>query len=118
MILACPCCFDFNRPLSSVEKVGLIRIPFTEEEIKALDDEPYHHPHPRVQQKMAALWLKSQRLSHGEISPLTSISANTLPAYLSQYLEGGIEALKIVNFGQHPAAAIKQAAARIKEVRR
>jgi len=38
-----------------VEKVGLIRIPFTEEEVKALDDEPYHHPHPRVQKKMEAI---------------------------------------------------------------
>ena len=45
---------------------------------------------------MEAFWLKSQGLSHGEIAPLTSISANTLPAYLPQYLEGGIEALKIV----------------------
>ncbi len=72
----------------------MIRIPFTQEEIKALDDDPYHYPHPRVQKKMEAFWLKSQGLSHGEIAPLTSISVNTLPAYLPQYLEGGIEALK------------------------
>ena len=94
----------------------MIRISFTEEKIKALDDEPSHHHHPRVQKKMEALWLKSQGLSHGEIAPLTSISPNTLPAYLSQYLEGRIEALKIVNFGQHPATTIKQAAAKIKEL--
>ena len=48
---------------------------------------------------MEAFWLKSQGLSHGEIAPLTSISLNTLPAYLPQYLEDGIEALKIANFG-------------------
>ncbi|MDP6749859.1 MAG: IS630 family transposase [Candidatus Poribacteria bacterium] len=94
----------------------MIRISFTEEKIKALDDEPSHHHHPRVQKKMEALWLKSRGLSHGEIAPLTSISPNTLPAYLSQYLEGRIEALKIVNFGQHPATTIKQAAAKIKEL--
>ena len=35
---------------------------------------------------------------------------------LSFYLEGGIEALKTVNFGQHPAATLKQAAAKIKEL--
>ncbi|MDP6747104.1 MAG: hypothetical protein QGH37_08785 [Candidatus Poribacteria bacterium] len=45
---------------------------------------------------MEALWPKSQGLSYGEISPLISTSLNTLPAYLPQYLEGGIEALKIV----------------------
>ena len=83
---------------------------------------------------MEALWLKSQGLSHGEIAPLTSISANTLPAYLPQYLEGGIEASKIVNFRQqqselmdhhqtrfdyflqHPTATIKEAQAKIKEL--
>ena len=78
----------------------MIRISFTEEKIKALDDEHSHHPHPRVQKKMAALWLKSQGLSHGEIVPLTSISANTLPADLPQYLDGGIEALTTVNLRQ------------------
>ena len=45
---------------------------------------------------MEVLWLKSQGLSHSEIAPLTSTSLNTLPAYLPQYLDGGIEALKIV----------------------
>jgi len=112
----------------------MIRIPFTPEEIKALDYERYHHPHRRVQKKMEALWLKSQGLSHGEIARLTSISPNTLRAYLRQYLEGGIEALKIVNFRQqqselmnhhqtlfdyflqHPAATIKEAQANIKEL--
>ncbi|MDP6596744.1 MAG: hypothetical protein QGI86_12850 [Candidatus Poribacteria bacterium] len=33
---------------------------------------------------------------HGEIAPLTFISANTLPAYLPQYLDGGIEASKLL----------------------
>ena len=69
----------------------MIRIPFTEEEIKALDDEPYHPPHPRVQKKMEAFWLKSQGLSHGEIAPLTSI--------VSQY-----------------STRFKQASAKIKEL--
>ena len=112
----------------------MIRIQFTKEEIKALDYERYHLPHPRVQKKMEALWLKSQGLSHGEIARLTLISPNTLRAYLRQYLEGGIEALKIVNFSQqpselmdhhqtlfdyfrqHPPATIKEAQAKIKEL--
>ena len=74
----------------------MIRIPFTQEEIKALDYERYHHPHRRVQKKMEALWPKSQGLSYGEISPLISTSLNTLPAYLPQYLDGGIEASKLL----------------------
>ncbi|PXF55456.1 MAG: IS630 family transposase, partial [Candidatus Methanogaster sp.] len=38
----------------------MIEIEFTEEEMKALDYERYCHPHPRVQRRMEALWLKSQ----------------------------------------------------------
>ena len=55
----------------------MIEIQFTAEEIKALDYERYHHPHPRVMKKMEAVWLKSQGLSHSEIVRLTSISPLT-----------------------------------------
>ena len=112
----------------------MIEIQLTAEEIKELDYERYHHPHPRVMKKMEAVWLKSQGLSHSEIVRLTSISPNTLRTYLGQYLEGGIEALKIVNFRrqqselmnyhqtledyfqQHPPATVKQAQAKIFEL--
>ena len=35
----------------------MIRIEFSEEEIKALDYERYHHPHPKVQKRMEVLYL-------------------------------------------------------------
>ena len=54
-----------------------IKIQFTEAEIKQLDYERYHHPHPRVQRKMEALWLKSQGASHQDICKYAGISANT-----------------------------------------
>jgi DNA-binding CsgD family transcriptional regulator len=60
----------------------MIHIKFTESEMKALNYERYHHPHPRVQRKMEALWLKSQKLSHQEIGRLTGISSKTLQRYL------------------------------------
>ena len=53
----------------------MINIEFTAQEIQALDYQRYHHPHPRVQRKMEALWLKSQNLSHKEICRLTTISS-------------------------------------------
>jgi hypothetical protein len=55
-----------------------LKIEFTETEIKQLDYERYHHPHPRVQRKMEALWLKSQGVPHKDICKYASISANTL----------------------------------------
>ena len=60
----------------------MIAIDFTEEDIEALDYERYHHPHPKVQRKMEALWLKHQGLPHSQITRLAGISPNTLRAYL------------------------------------
>jgi len=72
----------------------VIHIDFTEEDRKALHYERFHHPHPRVQQKMEALWLKSHDLPHAQIAELVQISEETLRAYLRAYRDGGIEKLK------------------------
>ena len=48
----------------------MIRIEFTEEQIADLNYERYHHPHPRVQQKIEVLYLRSQGLSHQDIQQL------------------------------------------------
>ena len=73
---------------------NMIHIEFSEAETKALHYERYHHPHPRVQCKMEALWLKSQKLSHPEICRLTGISSRSLQRYLKDYAQGGLEKLK------------------------
>jgi len=112
----------------------MLKIEFTEEAKKAMNHERYHHPHPHVQRKMEALWLKSQDLSHEDICRLADISPNTLRSYLADYQTGGLEKLKEVNFYQpqseleehrdtlenyfrdHPPATIKEAAAKIKDL--
>lgn len=77
----------------------MIKLEFTEAEKRTLNYERHHHPHPRVQCKLEAVWLKSQRVAHGEISRLTGISGTTLTSYLRAYQQGGgIEALKMVRF--------------------
>lgn len=63
-----------------------------------MDYERYHHPHPRVQRRMEAVYLKSQGLPHQEICRLTGITGNTLRRYLRQYHKGGLEQLKQPNF--------------------
>ena len=78
----------------------MIRIYFLEEEREALYYERYHHPHPRVQQKMDILWLKSLDYPHKEIMKIAKISKATLYCYLKDYQEGGLEKLKEVNFYQ------------------
>ena len=76
----------------------MLRLEFSEADQQALHYERYHHPHPRVQQRMEALWLKSQGLPHHQIAQLGAISAHTLRSYLKLYHTGGVEALQHLNF--------------------
>ena len=112
----------------------MIRVAFTEEQLKQLHYGRFHHPHPRVQLKMEALLLKSQNLPHRQICRLLSISENTLRAYFRDFLAGGVEKLKELNFykpesdlaehratleayfQEHPPATVKEAAAKIAEL--
>src|SRR5262245_39081465 len=71
---------------------------FTEADVAALRHERFYHPHPRVQEKMEVLWLKSRGVPHTEIARLTDLSRRTVQRYLDEYLDGGIEALLRVNF--------------------
>lgn len=90
----------------------MIKINFKEEDIKALNYERYHHPHPHVQRKMEALWLKSQGLKHKEICRLTKITPNTLRRYIREYQQGGVATLKELKFYQ-PQSELKQHATSI-----
>ena len=76
----------------------MIQINFTEEEIKQLNDERYHYPHPMVQRKMEALYLKSQNFSHQQICQICCITRATLSKYLKQYQREGIEGLKKLGY--------------------
>jgi transposase len=82
----------------------MIRIEFSTAEIEKLHYERYHHPHPKVQQRMEVLYLKSQGLPHQEICRLCHISKVTLSHYLKQYQEGGAERLKQLNYQGQPSA--------------
>ncbi|KOR28161.1 transposase, partial [Achromatium sp. WMS3] len=112
----------------------MIKIEFTTSEIQTINYERYHHPHPRVQRKMEALWLKSQGAQHKEICKFTGISEPTLCTYLKDYKQGGIQKLKEIKFHQpqsdltkhtqtieayfieNPPATIKEAMAKIEEL--
>jgi transposase len=78
----------------------MIRLSFTEEAIKELNDQRYHHPHPRVQKKMEVVLLKAKGLSNEQIAHCVEICPNTVRSYLREYEQGGMEALKQVRFRQ------------------
>jgi transposase len=75
---------------------------FTPEVLDILRYDRYHHPHPRVQQKMEVLWLKSQGLTHDDIARLAGLSRRSVQRYLDEYLDGGIDRLYEIRWkGKH-----------------
>jgi len=112
----------------------LITLTFTADEIDQLHCERFHHPHPRVQQKMEALYLKSQGYAHGEIGQLIRVSKPTLVKYFREYQAGGVAKLKELTFyrpqselkqhqesleayfREHPPKTLAQATAKIEEL--
>jgi len=83
----------------------MIIVEFSPEGIDELDYERYHHPHPQVQRKMEVLYLKSQGLKTQEIQRLCRIgSRTTIAKYFRQYRDGGLEALKQLDYKGQPSA--------------
>jgi transposase len=78
----------------------MIKIKFSEADKENLHDERYNHPHPFVQKKVEVLWLKSQGVKHKDICRLAKLCSTTVTTYLNEYKEGGIEALKTIQFRQ------------------
>ena len=88
----------YRTPPTLQQITAMIRIDFTTEQIDALHHERFHHPHPRVQEKMEAVYLKAQGVPHKDICRLSRITENTLRSYLGQFQDGGIERLKRLDF--------------------
>lgn len=74
------------------------KIEFTTAERETLHSWRFYHPHPRVQLKMEALYLKSQGLAPADISRLCAIAKTTFDRSLPEYRTGGIEKLTEVPF--------------------
>src|SRR5262249_55739290 len=85
----------------------MLQLTFTEAEIQELGDQRYKHPHPRVQRKMEAVLLKAKGLAHHQIAHCVGVCENTMLSYLKEYQEGGIEALKRLDFYQ-PKSELEQ----------
>jgi len=67
---------------------------FSDEDLKAIDTDRYHHPHPHVQRKMEVLWLKRHGLPHQQIANLAGVSLRTVQRYLDEYKEGGLKQVR------------------------
>jgi transposase len=110
----------------------MLKVPFSEADIKALRYWRFQHPDPRVQVRREALYLRSQGVANGESVRLCGISKASFHRYLAAYATGGIEGLKRIEqyrpqselqghratleaaLPQHPPATVAAAAVRIK----
>jgi transposase len=112
----------------------MIKVTFIDEEKEQIKYERYHHPHPRVQQKMEVLHLKALGLKLHLICLIANVTPNTVRNYIKQYLRGGLEEVKRVNFyrpqseldehkesiedyfEKHPPSSIAEAVKKIEEL--
>ena len=75
---------------------------FTASDRAALEAERYLHPHPKVQRKMEAVYLKSLELPHHLICRICQISTPTLGRYLRAFEQAGVEGLKPLGYKGRP----------------
>ena len=109
----------------------MINITFRETDIEALRYWRFHHPDPRIQVRLEAIYLRSQRVANRDIPRLCGISKASFHRYLHAYVNGGIEQLQYLKphrprsalhphrttidaeFRRQPPATVAEAAARI-----
>ena len=72
----------------------MITINFSDADLAALQYWRFHHPDPRVQVRMEALYLRSQGVANRDIPRLCGISKASFHRYLTAYATGGIEGLQ------------------------
>ena len=81
----------------------MIQLTFSTMEIEALETERYTHPHPKVQRKMEALYLKSLNLEHHLICKICHIKEPTFVRYLRAYESEGMDGLKQLGYAGQPS---------------
>jgi transposase len=80
---------------------------FSQTDLEIIQHERFHHPHPRVQQKMEVLWLKSQGLTHEEIGQFAGVSRRSVQRVLDDYLAGGIGQVRQISFRRPESELLK-----------
>ena len=70
------------------------RFIFTEEVQQALAKERYHHPDPRVQQRMEIVLLKSKGETHERIAELAGTSRRSVQRVLDVFEKDGLDGLR------------------------
>ncbi len=70
------------------------RFDFTDEQLRAIAHDRFHHVDPRVQRRMEILWLKSQGETHARIAELAAVSRRTVQRLLDVFAAGDLKAVR------------------------
>ncbi|MGL4554754.1 MAG: helix-turn-helix domain-containing protein [Gemmataceae bacterium] len=77
---------------------------FSDEQLARIRSDRARHPHRRVRQKMNVLWLKAQGPPHDTIADQAETSLRTAQRVLTEYLDGGLPAVRTTRWeGRHAA---------------
>lgn len=71
----------------------------------------YHHPDPRVQERLEILWLKTKGEPHGRIAELANVSRSTVQRTLRIYAAKGLDGIWSFGWKGQPSALTPHAAA-------
>lgn len=74
-------------------------LPLTQGQLTELQQQRIHHNHPRVRQRIDAVWLRAQGMTQLRVAEMLGLSRHTIYAYEKLYEAGGIEALKDCHWG-------------------
>lgn len=81
----------------------MVQLSFTAKTRELLEAERYSHPHPKVQRKLEAVYLKSLDLPHHLICRICHITKPTLLRYLRAFEAGGVAGLKQLGYAGQPS---------------
>lgn len=113
----------------------MIQVTCDAKELDELRYEHFHHPHPRVQMKMAAVQMTAVGISRDQVAAVLGCTTETVTTYLKAYQQGGVDALRRFKVGgqrsvldayndtlraefeQRPARSVKEAQHRTFPVR-
>jgi hypothetical protein len=83
----------------------MIKINFSEADLGALQYWRFHHPDPRVQVRMEALYLRSQGVANRDIPRLCGISKASFHHYLRAYATGASSHSSTLSHVGHAASS-------------
>jgi len=83
---------------------------FPTDVVEAIARDRYHHPDPRVQQRMEILWLKSKNQTHVGIAALAHVSRSTVQRTLRIYAAQGLDGIRSFGWKGQPGALAPHAA--------